>query len=92
MKWPWITGNWKQLLGQVKEKWGKSADDHLTSTAGKEHQLVGKLQERYGYEKDQTEMELDKFSRESYRLGATGRRRPVDLECSADKRRRVARE
>jgi uncharacterized protein YjbJ (UPF0337 family) len=42
MKWDWITASWKQFPGQVKEKWGKFADDHLTTIAAKEHQLVGK--------------------------------------------------
>jgi uncharacterized protein YjbJ (UPF0337 family) len=31
--------------------------------AGKRDQLVGKLQERYGYQKDQAERELDDFTR-----------------------------
>lgn len=45
-------GNWKQLQGKVKEEWGKLTDDDLTVIAGKRDQLAGKLQERYGMEKD----------------------------------------
>jgi uncharacterized protein YjbJ (UPF0337 family) len=47
----------------VKQKWGKLTDDDLTVIGGKRDELVGKLQERYGYEKAQAEKELDEFSR-----------------------------
>jgi uncharacterized protein YjbJ (UPF0337 family) len=47
----------------MREKWGKLTDDDLTVIAGKKDQLVGKLQERYGYKKDQAERELDEFIR-----------------------------
>jgi uncharacterized protein YjbJ (UPF0337 family) len=63
MTWDEIAGNWKQLVGKVKEKWGKLTDDDLTAVAGKKDQLAGRLQERYGYEKEQAERELDAFAR-----------------------------
>jgi uncharacterized protein YjbJ (UPF0337 family) len=63
MNWDQIAGNWKQVKGTVKEKWGKLTDDDLTTIAGKRDQLAGLLQERYGYEKDQAEKELDEFLR-----------------------------
>jgi uncharacterized protein YjbJ (UPF0337 family) len=63
MNWDTLKGNWKQFSGKVKEKWGKLTDDDLTTVAGKRDQLLGKLQERYGYGKDQAERELDEFTR-----------------------------
>lgn len=51
-------GNWKQFKGKVKEKWGKLTDDDLTVVEGKRDQLVGKIQERYGYQKEEAEKEL----------------------------------
>ena len=51
-------GNWKQFKGKVKEKWGKLTDDDLTVVEGKRDQLVGKIQERYGYKKEEPEKEL----------------------------------
>ena len=48
-------GNWKQFKGKVKEQWGKLTDDDMTIIEGKRDQLVGKIQERYGYQKDQAE-------------------------------------
>jgi uncharacterized protein YjbJ (UPF0337 family) len=43
----------------VKEQWGKLTDDDLDQIAGKREQLEGKLQERYGYPKDQTKKQID---------------------------------
>jgi uncharacterized protein YjbJ (UPF0337 family) len=51
-------GNWKQFKGKVKEKWGKLTDDDLTVIEGKREQLVGKIQERYGYQKEAAEKEV----------------------------------
>ncbi|KAJ9430925.1 MULTISPECIES: CsbD family protein [Enterobacterales] len=52
------SGNWKQFKGKFKEKWGKLTDDDMTVIEGKRDQLVGKIQERYGYAKDQAEQEV----------------------------------
>ncbi|MBS0882160.1 CsbD family protein [Pantoea sp. JGM49] len=52
------SGNWKQFKGKMKEKWGKLTDDDMTVIEGKREQLVGKIQERYGYAKDQAESEV----------------------------------
>jgi len=51
------------ITGKVKEKWGQLTDDDLTAIAGKRHLLAGKLQERYGYAKDQAHKELDAFAK-----------------------------
>jgi uncharacterized protein YjbJ (UPF0337 family) len=56
-----IGGNWKQFKGTVKEKWGKLTDDDMTVIEGKRDQLVGKIQERYGYQKDQAEKEVGEW-------------------------------
>jgi uncharacterized protein YjbJ (UPF0337 family) len=64
MNWDQITGNWMQFKGKVKEKWGKLTDDDLTTIGGKRDQLVGVLQQKYGYAKSQAEQELDEFARD----------------------------
>jgi uncharacterized protein YjbJ (UPF0337 family) len=56
-----IKGNWKQLKGKVKERWGKLTDDDLTVIEGKKDQLIGRLQERYGYAREQAQKEADEF-------------------------------
>ena len=51
MDWNRVEGNWKQMKGKIKEKWGNLTDDDLTAINGKRDQLEGKIQERYGIAK-----------------------------------------
>jgi uncharacterized protein YjbJ (UPF0337 family) len=59
MDWNRVQGSWKQVKGNVKEKWGKLTDDDLDVINGRREQLEGKLQERYGFAKDQIRKEVD---------------------------------
>ncbi|WP_333877778.1 CsbD family protein [Methylobacter sp.] len=61
MAWDQIEGNWKQFKGKVKEAWGDLTDDEIDQIAGKRDVLLGKLQERYGIEKDEAERRLHDF-------------------------------
>ena len=54
-------GNWTQMKGKVRERWGKLTNDDLDVIEGKREQLVGKIQERYGEAKDAVEREVDEF-------------------------------
>lgn len=56
-----LAGNWKQLKGNIVEKWGKLTDDDLDVAAGRRDQMVGKLQERYGIAKDEAERQIKEF-------------------------------
>lgn len=56
-----LAGNWKQLKGKVKERWGKLTDDDVTVIEGRKDQLVGRLQERYGYSREEAEREANDF-------------------------------
>ena len=56
-----LLGKWKQIKGSVKEAWGKLTDDEIEQIDGKREQLIGKLQERYGYERSKAEAEVDRF-------------------------------
>lgn len=61
MNWDRVKGNWKQFSGKVREKWGDLTDDEVEQIAGRRDQLVGKIQERYGYERDRAEREVDEY-------------------------------
>ncbi len=65
MNWDVIQGQWKQMKGSIKEKWGKLTDDDIDMINGKKDQLVGKLQQRYGWSRDQAEREADAWARVS---------------------------
>jgi uncharacterized protein YjbJ (UPF0337 family) len=62
MNWDSLKGKWSQFAGKVKEKWGDLTDDDLTKIGGQKDQLVGKLQERYGYAKERAQKEADAFA------------------------------
>lgn len=53
-----LYGRWHEVKGQVKQKWGKLTDDDLAQLNGKTEELVGFLQQRYGYAKVQAEIEI----------------------------------
>jgi len=63
MKTEQITGAWKQMKGKLKERWGKLTDDDLKVIEGRQDQLVGMLEKRYGYAKDRAEKEAKDFYR-----------------------------
>jgi len=56
-----LKGQWKEIKGDIKTKWGKLTDDDLTEIEGKEEKLLGLLQKRHGYAKDKAEQEYKEF-------------------------------
>jgi uncharacterized protein YjbJ (UPF0337 family) len=56
-----LEGNWKQIRGSIREKWGELTDDELDQIAGKRDKLAGILQERYGYTQMEAERQIDEF-------------------------------
>lgn len=54
-----LKGNWKQLKGKAKKKWGKLTDDDLDVADGDKDLLAGKIQERYGVSKEEAIEEID---------------------------------
>lgn len=57
-----LKGKWKQLKGDMQKKWGDLTDDDLDVAEGHAEHLSGKLQERYGWTKEQAEQEIKSFS------------------------------
>ena len=55
-------GNLKQLKGKIKQQWGKLTDDEIDEVAGSTEILAGKLQERYGWEREEAERQVKEFS------------------------------
>jgi len=56
-----IEGKWKQLKGSAKKQWAKLTDDDLDYINGQHDILVGKLQERYGYAKEDAQTRADQW-------------------------------
>jgi uncharacterized protein YjbJ (UPF0337 family) len=58
-------GKWKEMRGQIKEWWGKLTDDDLERVGGKYDQLIGLLQQKYGYTREHAEEEIDRRFKEA---------------------------
>jgi uncharacterized protein YjbJ (UPF0337 family) len=56
-----LEGKWKQVKGEVREKWGKLTDDDVHMVAGRREQLIGRVQERYGLAKEEATRQVDAF-------------------------------
>jgi uncharacterized protein YjbJ (UPF0337 family) len=63
MNWDRIEGNWKQMMGHAREKWGKITDDDLEKIGGRRDQLVGRIQERYGIARDEAQKQADEWAK-----------------------------
>jgi uncharacterized protein YjbJ (UPF0337 family) len=59
-----LKGQWKQLKGKVRERWGELTDNDVDQIAGVSEQLVGRIQERYGIARDEANREVDSWLRE----------------------------
>jgi uncharacterized protein YjbJ (UPF0337 family) len=53
-------GKWKEMRGQIKEWWGELTDDDLEKAGGKADQIVGLLQQKYGYTREAAEEEFNR--------------------------------
>ena len=58
-----IKGQWKQLAGKLKEKWGKLTDNDLQRVDGSSEYLAGRLQERYGIARDEAKKQISDFEK-----------------------------
>jgi uncharacterized protein YjbJ (UPF0337 family) len=57
-----LEGKWTEMKGKVKEQWGKLTDDDLDRAEGRAERLIGLLQQRYGYARDEAEQEYNRFA------------------------------
>jgi uncharacterized protein YjbJ (UPF0337 family)/ElaB/YqjD/DUF883 family membrane-anchored ribosome-binding protein len=56
-----LAGQWKQVKGEAKRKWGQLTDDDLMQIGGDYDKLVGSIQTRYGYTREQIDREIEDF-------------------------------
>lgn len=55
----YLKGQWNEVKGKAKERWGDLTDDDLESIEGKRDQLIGTLQRRYGKARAEIEREVE---------------------------------
>ena len=58
MNWDQIAGNWKQVKGKLREKWGRLTGNDLHILAGRRAQLLGEIRVCCGIKPEEAEEEL----------------------------------
>lgn len=53
-----IEGNWNEIKGELKQKYGQLTDDDLTFVEGKENELWGRIQKKTGKTKEELREEI----------------------------------
>jgi uncharacterized protein YjbJ (UPF0337 family) len=53
-----IKGDWKQLSGKIQDMCSELSDDDIKQREGSIEYLLGKLQVKYGLEKDKAKQQL----------------------------------
>ncbi len=56
-----LKGNWNQVKGKLKESLGRLTDDDLARSEGNLELLMGKIQEQYGWTKDEVRAKLEEL-------------------------------
>ncbi len=56
-----LKGHWNEIKGKLKQKYGQLTDDDLVFAAGKEEELLGRLQKRLGKSKDDIRAEVERL-------------------------------
>ncbi len=57
-----IKGNWNEIQGKLRSKWGALTDDDVKEFDGNVEQLVGKIQKKTGAARESIEQFLDQFT------------------------------
>lgn len=58
MNWDQIEGNWKSIKGKAQQQWGELTNDDLDKVEGRQTELEGLIQERYGKSREQAKQEV----------------------------------
>jgi len=61
MNWDQIQGKWKQFKGSAKQQWADLTDDDMEYINGSQDKLIGKLQERYGFQKAEAQKRANEW-------------------------------
>lgn len=56
-----IEGKWKRIKGEFKQKYGKLTDDDITYAEGRFDEMLGRLQEKTGRDKEALKREIDEW-------------------------------
>ena len=52
-------GNWNELKGKLKQKYGQLTDNDLAFSEGKDDEFLGRLQQKLGKTKEELRREIE---------------------------------
>jgi len=81
-----LQGNWNQLKGLVKERWGQLTDSELTQAEGDFQKLIGLIQRKTGQARDRIESELSRMAEEGQTVGTRATQAVREFAESAGER------
>jgi uncharacterized protein YjbJ (UPF0337 family) len=67
-----FAGQWKEMQGALRSWWGKLTDDDFERIGGQKDKLIGVIQEKYGYTRDQAQREVERRFNEYGDASSTG--------------------
>ncbi len=56
-----LKGQWNEIKGKLKQKYGQLTADDLTFAEGKEEELLGRLQQKLGRSKEDVRHEIERL-------------------------------
>jgi len=61
INWDVVKGQWAQFRGEARKQWGKLTDNDWEVIGGEREKLIGRLQEHYGWAREDAEREVERF-------------------------------
>lgn len=56
------SSTWSTIKGEIRETFGELTDDDIEKAAGSRDKLIGRLQERHGYSREEAEERVDEVT------------------------------
>jgi len=67
-----FAGQWRELKGTLKSWWGSLSDDDFEWVGGQKDRLIGLLQQKYGWTREQAQQDVDRRLQEYQGSGMGG--------------------
>jgi hypothetical protein len=62
MQWHEVESNWPYLLSRVRRHWSRLSQDDVVQVKGKRETLIKRLQDCYGFSRQQAEREVEAWA------------------------------
>jgi uncharacterized protein YjbJ (UPF0337 family) len=61
MNWDQMEGQWQQFKSLARHEWDRLTADDLDAISGKKDELIGKLQQRYGIQREEARKRAERW-------------------------------